>query len=86
MLKKHDTKFYAFRIFLFINVSMLFGFEYFHDNCMAVIGSDIAIDYGVDKNKIGVLSSVYFYIMAVMQLVSGCVSDVLDPTVYISIA
>lgn len=66
MLKEHDAKFKAFRVFLFINAGLFNAFENFHNSCLSIIGDDIAKDYGVEKSRIGLLSSLYFYLNAVM--------------------
>ncbi len=85
MLKKHDSKFNAFRIYLYINVSLLYTIENFHNSCLSVIGDDMAKDYGVEKKKMGVLSSLYFYLMAVMQLFAGLLCDIFDPVILVSL-
>lgn len=84
--KPHDTCFKVFRIYAFINASLMYTMVFFHRTCPSIVGEDMAKDYDTDKKDLGIFSSIFFYPYAVMQIFAGLLADILDPAVLISIS
>lgn len=84
--KTHDKCFLIFRGYLFINAALMYSIVFFHRNCPSVVSEDMAKDYDVEKKKLGIFSSVFFYPYAVMQVFAGMLSDIFDPAVLIAIS
>jgi sugar phosphate permease len=68
-----------YRWAVFWTLAMVYFFVYFHRVSTAVVSADLEATFGVDAASIALLSSVYFYAYAIMQLPSGLLSDSLGP-------
>ena len=51
MAKPHDRYFKIFRIYYFINASLLYSIVFFHRNCPSVVSEDMAKDFIIDFVK-----------------------------------
>lgn len=85
-LKPHDTCFKVFRIYALINASLMYTMVFFHRTCPSIVSDDMAVDYDVEKSKLGVFSSIFFYPYAVMQIFAGLLTDIFDPAILIGIS
>ena len=85
-LKEHDTYFKVFRIYAFTNAALTYTLVFFHRNCPSIVSDDMAKDYDVNKKKLGIFSSMYFYPYAVTQIFAGLLSDIFDPVLLIGIS
>ena len=66
-------------------LAIAYFFVYFHRVSPAVVSSDLQIAFGVSAASIALLSSVYFYAYAIMQLPSGILTDNVGPRRMVSI-
>ena len=67
---------YRYRWAIFIILISAYFFVYFHRMSVGILGKDIVDEVG---GSIGLLSSVYFWTYAAMQIPSGLLSDHLGP-------
>jgi sugar phosphate permease len=78
---------YRYRWAIFIILTSAYFFVYFHRMTVGVVGEDIVKEVG---GSIGLLSSVYFWTYAAMQIPSGLLADHLGSrkatTIFLSIA
>jgi len=78
---------YSYRWIIFIILTVAYFFVYFHRVTVGIVGKDIVDEIG---GSIGILSSVYFWVYAAMQIPSGLLSDHLGPRkatfIFLSIA
>lgn len=86
MAKPHDRYFKIFRIYYFINASLLYSIVFFHRNCPSVVSEDMAKDFGKKKSDLGILSSLFFYPYAILQIFAGMISDVMDPAILVGVS
>ncbi|MDW7675250.1 MAG: MFS transporter [Bacillota bacterium] len=56
-----------------------FIFAQFHRFALAVIADELMMDFGITATSFGVLSAMYFYIYALMQLPTGIMVDTIGP-------
>ncbi|MEM3928366.1 MAG: MFS transporter [Archaeoglobaceae archaeon] len=61
---------------IFAILSSIYFFVYFHRTSPAVMANDLMLEFAVSALAIGVLSSLYFYPYAVLQIPVGVLSDV----------
>lgn len=61
---------------VFAILSSIYFFVYFHRTSPAVMANDLMLEFAVSALAIGVLSSLYFYPYAVLQIPVGILSDV----------
>ncbi|MEM1999206.1 MAG: MFS transporter, partial [Archaeoglobaceae archaeon] len=61
---------------IFVVLSSIYFFVYFHRTSPAVMANDLMLEFAVSALAIGVLSSLYFYPYAVLQIPVGVLSDV----------
>ncbi|MCL2145872.1 MAG: MFS transporter, partial [Methanomassiliicoccaceae archaeon] len=67
---------YRYRWAIFIILTSAYFFVYFHRMSVGIVGRDIIDDVG---GTVGLLSSVYFWTYAAMQIPSGLLADHLGP-------
>ncbi len=60
-------------------LSFIFFFVYLHRVSMAVLAPDLMHDFSTTATELGVLSSMYFYAYALMQIPSGLLIDSIGP-------
>ncbi|MEM2817539.1 MAG: hypothetical protein QXN39_03550, partial [Archaeoglobaceae archaeon] len=59
---------------IFVVLSSIYFFVYFHRTSPAVMANDLMLEFAVSALAIGVLSSLYFYPYAVLQIPVGVLS------------
>ncbi len=68
------------RWLLFVPLALAFVLSYFHRFAMGVVAEDIMRDFGLTHAaELGLLSSIYFYTYAVLQIPTGITADVWGP-------
>ncbi|MCL2318230.1 MAG: MFS transporter, partial [Methanomassiliicoccaceae archaeon] len=74
----HELKrsLYRYRWVIFIILLSAYFFVYFHRMTVGIVGKDIVEEVG---GSIGLLSTVYFWVYAAMQIPSGLLSDHIGP-------
>jgi sugar phosphate permease len=77
--KSKVEKVLNYRWAVFGILAIAYFFVYFHRVSPAVVSTDLQIAFGVSATSIALLSSVYFYAYAIMQLPSGILTDGLGP-------
>lgn len=60
---------------IFVILSSIYFFVYFHRTSPAVIANDLMKEFGISALAIGIFSSLYFYPYAVLQVPVGVLSD-----------
>ena len=60
-------------------LAMAYFFVYFHRVSTAVVSTDLQSTFGVSAAQLALLSSIYFYVYAIMQMPSGLLTDSLGP-------
>ena len=75
---------YKFRYNLRKWLSVIIGctsyiFVYFHRFSTAVLADDMALDFGVSSDKMGILSSMYFWPYGLIQPFIGSLADIIEP-------
>lgn len=60
-------------------LSFIFFFVYLHRVSMAVLTPDLMHDFSTTATELGILSSMYFYAYAIMQIPSGLLIDSIGP-------
>jgi sugar phosphate permease len=83
--KSKVEKVLSYRWAVFGILAIAYFFVYFHRVSPAVVSTDLQIAFGVSAASIALLSSVYFYAYAIMQLPSGILTDGLGPRKTVSI-
>jgi sugar phosphate permease len=83
--KSKVKKVLRYRWAVFGILALAYFFVYFHRMSPAVVSTDLQITFGVGAAPIALLSSMYFYAYAVMQLPSGLLTDNLGPRKTVSI-
>jgi sugar phosphate permease len=73
--KSKVDKVLSYRWAVFGILATAYFFVYFHRMSTAVVSTDLQITFGVGTAAIALLSSVYLYAYAVMQLPSGLLTD-----------
>ena len=68
---------YRWWIFLILGVAYLL--VYFHRLSLSVVADDLIAEFATSAGVMGLLSSIYFYCYAVMQLPAGLLSDSIGP-------
>lgn len=68
---------YRWWIFLILGVAYLL--VYFHRLSLSVVADDLIGEFATSAGVMGLLSSIYFYCYAVMQLPAGLLSDSIGP-------
>ncbi|MFN3384048.1 MAG: MFS transporter [Archaeoglobaceae archaeon] len=61
---------------IFAILASIYFFVYFHRTSPAVMANDLMLEFSVSALAIGILSSLYFYPYAVLQIPVGVLSDV----------
>src|SRR5512136_2152074 len=77
--KSKVEKVLSYRWAIFSVLAIAYFFVYFHRVSPAILSIDLQIAFGVSAASIALLSSVYFYAYAIMQLPSGLLTDGLGP-------
>lgn len=77
--KPLDTRFKIHRFFIFVLLLLSYAMVLFDRNCPSIVAEDIAKDYHVDKDRIGIFTSIYYYTYAVLQPFAGLFADVTEP-------
>jgi len=83
--KNKVKKVLSYRWAVFGILALAYFFVYFHRMSTAVVSTDLQITFGVGAASIALLSSMYFYAYAIMQLPSGLLTDNLGPRKTVSI-
>jgi len=83
--KSKVKKVLSYRWAVFGILALAYFFVYFHRMSTAVVSTDLQITFGVGAASIALLSSMYFYAYAIMQLPSGLLTDNLGPRKTVSI-
>ncbi|MDD1757709.1 MAG: MFS transporter, partial [Methanotrichaceae archaeon] len=85
MQKDQVERVLSYRRAIFGVLAIAYFFVYFHRVSPAVVSADLQIAFGVSAASIALLSSVYFYAYAIMQLPSGILTDNVGPRRMVSI-
>jgi Sugar phosphate permease len=68
------------RILVWMPMALAYFVGFFHRNAGAVVGEYLKIDFAISSaTQLGLLTSIYFYTSAVMQIPSGIIADKFDP-------
>lgn len=68
------------RILVWMPLALAYFVSFFHRNAGAVVGEYIKMDFAISSaTQLGLLTSIYFYTSAVMQIPSGIIADKFDP-------
>ena len=78
--------FIAHSILVFVLSCLCYAFVFFHRSAPAIVSSDMAITFGVDKASLGYFSTMFFWPYAVMQPFGGLLADIMDPSILIGAA
>ena len=63
----------------------IFFFSYFYRNSPAVIAPYLSQDFSLGAERLGLLSSIYFYVFALMNIPLGPALDTLGPRLVVSV-
>jgi sugar phosphate permease len=78
---------YQFRKWLSVSLSAFsYIFVYLHRCSTAVLAESMAKDFNVDKAKLGIFTSMYFWPYALMQPIVGSLGDIMEPGYLIGLA
>lgn len=81
----HGTGFQIRRVIIYAIVAILYALVSFQRTCPSIVSAEMAKDYGVDKSKLSVFSSIFFYPYGLVQPFAGLLSDVIEPAYVIGI-
>lgn len=81
-----SRKFQCHRLFVFISLAIAYAMSLFMRNCPSIVAADMAESYGVEKSKIGIFTSIYFYSYAIVQPFTGLLADSWEPAYLIGIS
>lgn len=78
---------YQTRKWVSVIISMTsYIFVYFHRFSTAVLAEDMAEDFGISQDKIGILASMYFWPYGLVQPFIGSLADIIEPGYMIGFA
>ena len=78
-LKPHNTRFKIRRIVVFSLLCISYALMMFVRTCPSIVAKDMAETYHVEKSRIGIFTSLYFYSYGFVQLFTGLLVDVIEP-------
>lgn len=68
------------RILVWLPMALAYFVGFFHRNAGALVGEYMKVDFAITSaTQLGILTSIYFYVSAVMQIPSGIIADKFDP-------
>jgi sugar phosphate permease len=80
----------SYRVMIFAILGLAYFFVYFHRLSLSVVADDLARDFNIGAEVVGLMGAMYFWCYAVMQLPAGLLSDSLGPrrtvTLFLSLA
>lgn len=70
----------AKRMWVWMPMAIAYFVGFFHKNAGALVGEYMKVDFAITSaTQLGILTSIYFYASAVMQIPSGIIADKFDP-------
>src|SRR5512136_749503 len=75
----------SYRWAVFGILAIAYFFVYFHRVSTAVVSTDLQTTFEVGAASVALLSSVHFYVYAIMQLPSGLLTDSFGPRKTVSV-
>lgn len=72
-------KLLSYRWLIFAVLSLAYFFVYFHRLSFPVVADTLVKEFNTSASTMGLLSSIYFYCYAIMQLPAGLLSDSVGP-------
>jgi len=72
-------KMLRYRWWIFLILGLAYLLVYFHRLSLSVVADDLIAEFATSAGVMGLLSSVYFYCYAAMQLPAGLLSDSIGP-------
>lgn len=73
------------RVIIYVIISILYALVSFQRTCPSVVSAEMAKDYGIDKSKLSIFSSIFFYPYGLVQPFAGLLSDIMEPSYVIGI-
>lgn len=68
------------RMLVWLPMAIAYFVGFFHRNAGALVGEYMKVDFAITSaTQLGILTSIYFYASAVMQIPSGIIADKFDP-------
>lgn len=75
------------RWLVWVSVALAFLTAYFHRTVTGVVADSLMRDFAISQaSDLGILSSIYFYTYAILQIPAGIMADVYGPRLVISVA
>lgn len=78
-------KMQRYRWWIFLILGLAYLLVYFHRLSLSVVADDLISEFAASASVMGLLSSIYFYCYAAMQLPAGLLSDSIGPRRTVSV-
>ncbi|GKT32832.1 putative multi-domain containing protein [Aduncisulcus paluster] len=86
-LKDHNSVFQIQRFSILVLCCLIYIIVFFHRVCLAVLSDELTEKVeGVTLDKLGILSSVYFWLYSLFQIPGGMVADILGSRLCVAMA
>lgn len=84
--KPHNWYFQFRRALTLVLLALCAIIVYFQRLCPAVVASQLAAEYHVNTTELGVFTSVFYYPYSILQIFSGVLADVMEPSLLMGVS